>query len=326
MAKTPGGCILAVVYIHCKAGNDLSIDTFNGFTYFIIRNLANFPVDVFFFISGFFVKPVDNNVLYYKKRLPKLIFPYLFYSVIYLIVKFISKGSIGVKTIIGGLFLGTAAVPFYYIVVLVYFTLLTPYLQKCIHNKAISILIMSSTPVFIVISHLSKIYSIGIIDFGIKYSPIWLSFYYLGMLIKYYKPNFNKKALWILLGGSFLFELAGTIILMPIENFNAYTQLRFGGMFYAAAIVLLVYEYSKNEVRKESHKLLCRLGDDSYPMYYIHCLIISLYGKVIEYKDSMILPLYVFIQLAFSIFICEIIIITLKKIVTEKKMKIVLGI
>ncbi len=61
-----GGTILAVILIHYYAGIDFPLNSVNGFSYFITRNLVNFPVDMFFFMSGFFMRPVDDVTYFYK--------------------------------------------------------------------------------------------------------------------------------------------------------------------------------------------------------------------------------------------------------------------
>ena len=48
-----GICILAVILIHCSSYTQLDTSV-NGWLYFIYRNLINFPVAIFMFVSGYF--------------------------------------------------------------------------------------------------------------------------------------------------------------------------------------------------------------------------------------------------------------------------------
>lgn len=129
--KIRGVTILAVIFIHCQSAINAPLNSLNGCLYFIMRNLVNFPVNMFFFISGFFLKPIDNKYAFYKKRLPKLVSPYLFYTFAYLGMSILGGRSISMRRIIYVLLLGTASTPLYYIVVLTYFTLLAPFLWNC---------------------------------------------------------------------------------------------------------------------------------------------------------------------------------------------------
>lgn len=241
MATNQGGTILAVILIHCYAGIDFPLNSVNGFSYFITRNLVNFPVDMFFFMSGFFMRPVDDVTDFYKKRLPKLIIPYLFYTCAYLGINFVLGNGLTIKRVVIAFVMGTASTPLYYIVVLTYFTLLAPFLMKAVNNKKISIVILGSTPVLILVAYVISFIGTDIWDY-LKYTPVWLSFYFLGMYLKANKPKFNRKVLWVMLPIAFATELISTFIFGKIDGFNAYSQMRFSGAFYALILIMLAYE------------------------------------------------------------------------------------
>ena len=320
-----GCCILAVIFIHCQSGADAAIDSFNGFSYFIIRNLVNFPVNIFFFMSGFFVKPIDDNISYYKNRLPKLVLPYFLYSAAFMAIRIISGSTITVRTIISAVFLGTAATPLYYIVVLIYFTLLTPVLIKALNNRMLTVLVFLSTPICLLGSYI--LYFFGH-DFWVylKYSPVWLSFYFLGMFLKKNSVAFNKALLWILLPIAYISELASTFYLMRLNGFNAYTQLRFSGAFYSVVIALLLYEYSKKRHNAEKADLLSRLGDDSFGIFFMHCAFTRIFVNVIQFKEKMPLVLYEAAELVFAVVMCEIAIFVIRKIISNNKTRMIFGV
>lgn len=320
-----GATILAVIFIHCQSAIDSPLNSINGFSYYLIRNIVNFPVDMFFFMSGFFMKPVDDVKAFYKKRLPKLIVPYLFYTFAYLVMRFVFDGNLGCKKIIISIFFGTAVVPLYYIIVLMYFTLLAPLLQKALHNKGISIIIFLSTPVCILLAYAIRFIGTDIWIY-LKYTPVWLSFYYLGMVIREYKPVFKKSVLWILLLVSFIIELVSTALLLNIEGFNAYTQLRFAGAFYSVIIILLVYEYSNKTDRKNSFKWLNLIGDDSYAIYYMHYAFMLLFPKIIPFSTNTIQLLYQLVEIGFAVSMCELIIFIIKKVIKNKKARLIFGV
>lgn len=318
-----GGAILSVIFIHCYSGMNFTLSTFNGISYFILRNLVNFPVAMFFFMSGFFMKPVDNILHFYKKRLPKLVVPYIFYTCAYLGISIVFSGNISVKRIVLAFFLGTASTPLYYIVVLTYFTLVAPFLLKAVKNKKMSIIILASTPTFLLFAYAIRFTGTDIWNY-LKYTPVWLSFYYLGMIIKEHKPTFKKALLWILLLISFIIELASTALLLNVEGFNAYTQLRFAGVFYSLILILLAYEYSKDKDRSDKLKWLAVLGDDSYAIYYMHCAFLTIFVKAVKFNDNTVLPLYQLGEIVFSVLMCEIMICIIKNY--SKKIQMIFGV
>ena len=59
-----GICILAVIMIHCPAGQS----GINQAVWIVVRQIINFPVAIFVFMAGYFVKPDKVNRIYLKKR------------------------------------------------------------------------------------------------------------------------------------------------------------------------------------------------------------------------------------------------------------------
>lgn len=59
-----GICILAVIAIHCPQGCE-SIDLY---TWLGIRQFINFPVALFIFMAGYFVKMDTVNIVWLKNR------------------------------------------------------------------------------------------------------------------------------------------------------------------------------------------------------------------------------------------------------------------
>ena len=58
-----GICILAVIAIHCPQGTDGDLYTWLG-----IRQFIDFPVALFIFMAGYFVKPEKVNITWLKNR------------------------------------------------------------------------------------------------------------------------------------------------------------------------------------------------------------------------------------------------------------------
>lgn len=320
-----GIAIIAVVYIHSQTAMGSHLNNFNGISYFLIRNILNFPVDMFFFMSGFFMNPIDDLKAFYKKRLPKLVLPYLFYTIAYLGISAICGSEINSKRLLLAVFLGTASTPLYYIVVLTYFTILAPFLLKAVHSKKKSVIILASTPAFLSLAFIIRITGTDVWKY-LKYTPVWISFYYLGMIVREYKPTFKKSVLWILLIVSFISELISTALLSNIKGFNAYTQLRFTGAFYSLILILLAYRYSKETYKNDKGRWLAVIGDDSYTIYYMHCAFLMLFDKVIPFDNNMILPLYQIGEIFFAVLMCELFVYIIKKAIKNIKLRMIFGV
>ena len=72
-----GLAICAVVLIHCLPQNTITI---------ILRPFLNFAVALFLFLSGMLTpqSKIDNLGLFYKRRIGKILIPYLVWSLVYL--------------------------------------------------------------------------------------------------------------------------------------------------------------------------------------------------------------------------------------------------
>src|SRR5665647_636289 len=84
-----GFCIICVILIHCKTGQSYeNSSTFSwNFDYWLIlRQLINIPVALFIFLSGYLANiqaPDARYIPYIKKRVLRLLIPFLTWSLFY---------------------------------------------------------------------------------------------------------------------------------------------------------------------------------------------------------------------------------------------------
>ena len=211
-----GACILAVILIHCSAEVVYPLNNIDANWYFIARNLINFPVAVFFFISGKFCK--EGKVLT-KRRLSYLLIPYFVYSTIYIVTRMIFETTYTFVEIVKMYIFATAAAPLYYIWVLLYYTLLTPFLWKFFGKIWLGIVIGCVSVVPLLIVYICEFNSIFVWDY-LKYTTVWLPFYYAGMLYqkKMHKQLKPKYCLFILVC-AFILQLLETYFLLRTEKY-----------------------------------------------------------------------------------------------------------
>ena len=274
-----GICMLAVVLIHCENGVGLPLTSFEGAWYLLMRNLINFPVAIFFFVSGYFVRmPEPTAGAYLKKRLPRLLIPYVVYTVGYLLFSFLTGGELSVGRLLKAFLLGKAATPFYYIVVLTLFTLVTPLLMRCVRHRGKSIFILSLTPVFLLLYNVAPALGFDL-DGIIRYTPVWIAFYYGGMLVNEYRPTVRCSDKLIVGGviAAFMLQLLESVF------FSTFGQIRLGGFLYAAALILLIYRYSDTDwSNNRLMNWLGFIGDRSYGIFYLHCAVLTVVNIVLS--------------------------------------------
>ena len=268
-----GICILAVIMIHCPNGLSYSIAEQNA--WLIIRGIINFPVALFVFMAGYFVntdKVKQNSCTYLLDRGGRLLIPYLVWTSLYLIKDFI----LGVETnseYIGYCFLtGKVAAPFYYIVLLIQLTLLTP------------------------------IYFIGFYAYNIStgefmdshgvYFLTWIFFYILGMDCRDGKWNsVIQKVKWWWIAIALTISLIESFVLLIVGAPVAASasQARYGNFLYATIIALVLIKIRGESVSeainsdwRRIRKILEAVGDYSYGIFYVHMLAVQVISKIIS--------------------------------------------
>ena len=133
---------MAVVLIHPLGGFNYS--TGCGTELVVLRQIINFAVATFVFMSGYFVN-VDTlsdkkfsykNWIIYRGR---LCIPFIIWSLLYSgleLLKTVHSGNeIHWLGVIYRFIVGKSATPFYYIVVLMQLTVITPWIVKIVKRK-----------------------------------------------------------------------------------------------------------------------------------------------------------------------------------------------
>lgn len=140
-----GICILAVVLIHALSGFDYNSNNEINTAWILVRQIVNFPVATFVFLSGYFVDPSKMQVENYTQeyivvRSIRLLIPFVLWSGFYTLITIVQNVSDGIspdiKELIVRFIVGKASTPFYYIVVLFQLTLITPMLTKLINKES----------------------------------------------------------------------------------------------------------------------------------------------------------------------------------------------
>ena len=292
-----GLCILAVVMIHAPAAVDYELWSGEFTAWLLIRQIINFPVATFIFLSGFFTNP-DKCTLnygdYLKKRFVRLLIPYLLYSFLYstfTVLRTVHSGqSIDWKGIIYNFIVGKSATPLYYILVLLQLCLITPLLIKIIRKKNFwSKALWFVTPVY-----LAALY-------GWNFSkgnpprlyetlfPAWFLFYYLGLHIKLNKDYWEKvvskvgKLAFVIL--AMLLSMGESVLLIfaGCKSTFAVNQIKISSFIFSFCVIMYVCRLQKrhsNNVKSFTGKFLKLFGDNSCGIYYIHYFFVMIIKSI----------------------------------------------
>ncbi len=282
-----GLCILAVVMIHAPAAVDYELWSGEFTAWLLIRQIINFTVATFIFLSGFFTNP-DKCTLnygdYLKKRFVRLLIPYLLYSFLYsafTVLRTVHLGqSIDWKGIIYNFIVGKSATPLYYILVLLQLCLITPLLIKIIRKKNFwSKALWFVTPVYLAALYVWNFYKGTPPRLYETLFPAWFLFYYLGLHTKLNKDYWEKvvskagKLAFVIL--AMLLSMGESVLLIfaGCKSTFAVSQIKISSFIFSFCVIMYVCRLQKrhsNNVKSFTGKFLKLFGDNSYGIYYIH--------------------------------------------------------
>lgn len=261
-----GLCIIAVVMIHCPNG----VGTSTQSVWLFLRQFINFPVATFIFLSGYFVnsEKIKDTRTYIQNRGGRLLIPYLLWSAFYSLIN-LARGKIEFGKVIYNFLTGNASTPFYYILVLIQLTILTPWLVGEVKKK--NEILWTVTPVYLVCIYAFNLIIGRMPRFYETFFPAWFLFYYLGLWVKIHGVRIVGK-LWMIVAGLAVC-IAEAFILLGIgaDVGFAASQIRFGSFFYTSMIIFFLLRKAD---RESEVRVLKYIGDRSYGIFYIHCFIL----------------------------------------------------
>lgn len=271
-----GIAILMVVAIHtfiaCEFDNWQSICAIS------MREIFNVAVPLFLAISGFFIgqKNFECNgqiIKFWKKQIPKVYVPTLFCSVPYLALALYHQQPL-LKNILVFLLCGYSI--YYFIALIIQCYLLLPIIKKKMLNIVIGEVIFCLSIFCVAIISYTDITRLPLIVFA---GPVivWLIFFWIGVFLS--RSERNYKIEWILVGVLISFAL------MLIET--KYRHEATGGgygikpssfIFSFLMILLLLSKRMEQKYVKDNiiNKVLTVVGDYSFPIYLIHCFVITI--------------------------------------------------
>ena len=177
-------------------------------------------------------------------------------------------------------YVGKSATPFYYIVVLMQLTMITPWLVKIVkQNGIISRILWFVTLVYLVYLCTWN-YLVGASPRLCEtLFPAWFGFFYLGIQV-----HCERK-----LRGA----VAATLLLSCIEavglravglDIGFYTsQITVGSFLYS--VTMIGWFLKKSENSRRGRRLLSKIGDCSYGIFYIHMAVLMLVGRIIKCEN-----------------------------------------
>lgn len=279
-----GLAIVAVVCIH---------NTPLGPAQVWCRPFINFGVGLFLFLSAMLSNAEKWQP---KKRIVKVVIPYIIWTFIYVVISNIKNPSAIPMAYIKTLLTANSAAIMYYIFVYCEFTLLIPLIDKLARSKykylgffiiPLEIIFIRLIPLVCGITinkHLAIISSVSCLG--------WFTYYYLGYLIGngLVQIKVQTKNLFILWCGAIALQIAEGYWYLSMGETNCGTQIKLSSILAGSLFALLAYKFIMNKKHFEQ-KILFKLGEISFGIYFSHLAVMMVLNKVPYYEAFAIYPI-----------------------------------
>jgi surface polysaccharide O-acyltransferase-like enzyme len=332
-----GIAIIAVVAIHSRI-----YPTISGWKLFPIvtyRQLLNFAVPAFIFISGYWaskkpIKSLADYKAFLVRRLSRVLIPYLFWSFVLLGYGVIKTHDIDVRQIIFKLLTGRATSIYFFIIVITQLYIITPLLHYINRKRYGLMLVLILNVISLLSAYLSRLYfSYWIPVSSAFYS--WIIFYEIGLLVgsSNYKIFTAKKVRLFILPAILvcllISGLEASIILSKYDDLSAryfaVAPVKYSSFLYSICIITAFLHIRK--YLSQRPKFLATLGYSSFGIYLIHMPILNQVVNLVQ-KSSTIYsfqPLYQFTVVLITISVCFVLISVTRKLLPESFYNKVLG-
>lgn len=276
----------------------------------LLNSIAQFAVPSFIFISGFVLYYVYHNREYksldfYKKRMSKVILPYLIWSGVYICFRYFNNnGPIGLIGIGKDLLIGRASGHLYYMILIIQFYLAFPFILKFYKKINNRILFMT---IFLVLNIIiSEFINIPFKD---RFFMNYLIYFGLGIILadlKIQEFNFSK----ILKVGIMALYLTFTIYFLK-DRYNATAGLplisnglyRYAWRIFSVISIMNIYISANilNDIKNNwvNNRLIRSLSKHSFTIYLSHMLFIRMLRNLKSFNnlETYSLSLAFFVQL-----------------------------
>jgi surface polysaccharide O-acyltransferase-like enzyme len=290
-----GLAIIAVVAIHAiDTDFPLRYGQSNQWGTFLYRQLINFAVPTFIFISGYWMakKPItslQDYKTFLVTRLSRVFVPYLFWSLISIgsVILVVNTYDINVYQIIFKLLTGGSVRGYFFIILISQLYIITPLLQY-MNNKSYGLMfVLIFNMLSLLALYLSRVLNvIGHVPAALPFYS-WIVFYEIGLLIGGRNNKiFVRKNIGLLIFPTvFIFllisALEGSILISQYNNLNfGRSALKYSSFLYSAFVVFGFLFLRANFNRWP--KFLVTIGNYSFGVYLIHTFILDKIFRLVE--------------------------------------------
>lgn len=333
-----GIAIVAVVIIHsCGELSNFPPDSLTGLFGIGLRQAVNFAVPIFLAIAGFFAGRGSSGPSgeFYRKRLTRILAPYLIWTTIYLVRDGLAD-SLTIRQVIKGYFFGTGIGIGYFVIVLIQFTLLTPFITRLnSRRKHFSIMIiMTVVGVFFTYYFPALHPDSPLARFPAYALPffVWYPFFHLGIYVSQQGVAgiaFDRPRTFIALASTFAVAAFIEGYFWAIQGNYGFgtSQLKLSNILFSASLFLAIAALSRGNSVFNHESWLAVAGRNSYAIYLIHMMLLVPIQQVATSYSGLVevQPLYIFISASTALIACVALALILRRLLPQRVASMVLG-
>lgn len=328
-----GICIICVVFIHSMIFNEQNI--FENNINIVLRTIINFCVATFIALSAYFVNQEKVNQNWKKflvKKIKRLLIPFFLWSFIYTIIFVIKNHSdLNIIKLFANFILGKYSPQLYYLIVLFELVIITPILIKILKlkNRKLNWGILSISPLFALLNFAFCLKYKKVLPFYQYFFVAWITYYYLGLLIKENRLNISKASIFKVIFVLFISVVINVFLFSKGLIYQYCTsQIKFTNTMYSVFVILLIFKIA--ELRKEyeyknNFRYLKVIGDYSFGIYLSHYLWIILVRWGINKINCRFNNILLEFITAILVLIFSVISMYLVKKITKNKLDMYIG-
>jgi len=312
-------CCILVITIHVTAAFWYVFEpgSLQFKTIIQINTLSKFAVPAFIFISGFVLFYVYSSrelrlIEFYKKRMFRVIIPYIIWSIIYILANYIAVGQpVNLKSLAYYFVLGKANYHLYYISLILQFYLVFPLLLKLYQRFSNPII-----PVGLLTILNFTFISFVKINFSDRIFIFYLMFFILGFLLADFKKKEIKISLYFLTLITLIYSMVATYYSLDTYKalINADLISRYlykhSWWYFSIISILFLYSFSSYAEKKfpvlVNNSIISSIGKHSFTIYLCHPLVMKAlhflppYKNMLKTNPSILIILEFIIVLSFS--------------------------
>lgn len=289
--------IIGVLGIHCSS---LLLDNKYLFTMpwyesVICSSIFRFAIILFVMASGYLLLRKPQPVTIIPHRLKRILIPFIFWFMVYSIIKVMLKGALGPSgTILDFIhYLLDAllnplnvSVQFWYVYMILGLYLFSPILSKWIQNANISD-IEYFLLIWVLVSILQFTNVDTVITDYLRYFTGSIGYFIMGyyLTIKDHELLTNKKFGFLLFIIGSLITISGTIILSHVQMSQSLFFIRLGDITPGACLqsiglFIIVKNMDYKQLGESFNGIITTISKDSYGIYLVNILVINLLEKI----------------------------------------------